>query len=78
MFLPATNILKFSKIVHIINLFDRFIIIIIIIIITIIIIIIIITSFYLFIYLWNNHYRKMKRYQAGIYSINQVREGAFT
>ena len=71
MFLPATNILKFSKIVHIINLFDRFIII-------IIIIIIIITSFYLFIYLWNNHYRKMKRYQAGIYSINQVREGAFT
>ena len=77
MFLPATNILKFSKIVHIINLFDRFIIIIIIIIITIIIIIII-TSFYLFIYLWNNHYRKMKRYQAGIYSINQIREGAFT
>ena len=76
MFLPATNILKFSKIVHIINLFDRFIIIIIIII--TIIIIIIITSFYLFIYLWNNHYRKMKRYQAGIYSINQVREGAFT
>ena len=73
MFLPATNILKFSKIVHIINLFDRFIIIII-----IIIIINIITSFYLFIYLWNNHYRKMKRYQAGIYSINQVREGAFT
>ena len=70
MFLPATNIMKFSKIVHIINLFDRFII--------IIIIIIIITSFYLFIYLWNNHYRKMKRYQAGIYSINQVREGAFT
>ena len=78
MFLPATNILKFSKIVHIINLFDRFIIIIIIIIIITIIIIIIITSFYLFIYLWNNHYRKMKRYQAGIYSINQVREGAFT
>ena len=76
MFLPATNILKFSKIVHIINLFDRFIIIVIIII--TIIIIIIITSFYLFIYLWNNHYRKMKRYQAGIYSINQVREGAFT
>ena len=71
MFLPATNILKFSKIVHIINLFDRFIII-------ISIIIIIITFFYLFIYLWNNHYRKMKRYQVGINSVNQVREGAFT
>ena len=56
MFLPATNILKFSKTVHIINLFDRFIII-------IIIIIIITNFFYLFIYLWNNHYRKLKIYQ---------------
>ena len=42
MFLPATNILKFSKTVHIINLFDRFII--------IIIIIIPIFSIYSFIY----------------------------
>ena len=74
MFLPATKILKFSKTVHIINLFDRFIIII-----NIIFIIIIITNFFcLFIYLWNNHYRKLKIYQAGINSINQVREGAFT
>ena len=73
MFLPATNILKFSKTVHIINLFDRLIIII-----NIIIIIIITNFFCLFIYLWNNHYRKLKTYQAGINSINQVREGAFT
>ena len=73
MFLLATNILKFSKTVHIINLFDRFIIII-----NIIIIIIITNFFCLFIYLWNNHYRKLKIYQAGINSINQVREGAFT
>ena len=65
MFLPVTNILKFSKIVHIINLFDRFII--------IIIISIIITFYNLFLYLWNNHYRKLKIYQAGINSINQVR-----
>ena len=73
MFLLATNILKFSKTVHIINLFDRLIIII-----NIIIIIIITNFFCLFIYLWNNHYRKLKIYQAGINSINQVREGAFT
>ena len=39
MFLPPTNILKFSKIVHIINLFYRFFF-----------IIVIITFFYLFIY----------------------------
>ena len=45
MFLPATNILKFSKTVHIINLFHRFIIIII-----IIIIIIPVFSIYSFIY----------------------------
>ena len=73
MFLLATNILKFSKTVHIINLFDRLIIII-----NTIIIIIITNFFCLFIYLWNNHYRKLKIYQAGINSINQVREGAFT
>ena len=69
MFLPVTNILKFSKIVHIINLFDRFVI---------IIISSIITFYNLFLYLWNNHHRRMKRYQAGINSINQVREGTFT
>ena len=44
MFLPVTSILKFSKIVYIINLFDRFIII-------IIIIIIIITFYNIFLYL---------------------------
>ena len=43
MFLPVTSILKFSKIVYIINLFDRFII--------IIIIIIIITFYNIFLYL---------------------------
>ena len=63
MFLPPTNILKFSKIVHIINLFYRCFI------------IVIITFFYLFIYLWNNQHCKMKIYQVGINSINQVREG---
>ena len=67
MFLPPTNILKLLKIVHIINLFYRFFF-----------IIVIITFFYLFIYLWNNQHCKMKRYQVGINSINQVREGAFT
>ena len=41
MFLPVTSILKFSKIVYIINLFDRFII----------IIIIIITFYNIFLYL---------------------------
>ena len=77
MFLPATNILKFSKILHILIFLRFIIIIIIIIIIFILLLLFLFYYYYLFIYLWNNRRCKMQRHRARIDSINHVREGAF-
>ena len=68
MFLPATNILKFSKILHILIFYGLLLL---------LLLLLLFYYYYLFIYLWNNRRCKMQRHRARIDSINHVREGAF-
>ena len=65
MFLPATNILKFSKVLHILIIYG-FIIIIIIIFILLLLFFLFYYYYYLFIYFWNNRRCKMQRHRARI------------